>query len=515
MLAPNNRKRRSPRSLLSAGAVIAALVAAFFLVSPGLNNSKQAASYTIATTGSSASSHNTNKSKISTVAKDVASAASVEESQAKAAHSSKVTTEDNDDDDHSADYDYKDGENSKLTIKSDGENASLHKKSSNKNDDKDYDDSKDYKDYKEEEEDDYKDYNDASYDVNNHAHSVTTVKSGIGPTISSAFERSPSATTADDDAFLKKVAECSTHECITEAHKMPRSTNIFNFPHFMIIGFQKSATTSLFKHLQEHPDLLPSIPKEPNYFSYRCNYNPPEECDADLFPKYLDRILVRKRYQMANGTVGVFEGSTHYLRGGVNLVRGLREMMPWLKLIINIREPISRAASMLIHNRDSQKVGCLMRGELGECLLRRSQINGTLEGPDNYYDAVRPWFEEWPAEQIHVIQYEELTEDESEENELIRVKRYLGIDEKEPKGVGLGLFNVRRFKIRPEGWKMPRLEYETMLKLVKPDTEALINLLDKYGKIKSKDTWLDRWKQVWDDNLKSCNDAGVCNILLS
>jgi hypothetical protein len=156
-----------------------------------------------------------------------------------------------------------------------------------------------------------------------------------------------------------------------------------------------------------------------------------------------------------------------------------------------------------------------MRRELGECLLWRSQINGTLEGPDNYYDAVRPWFEEWPADQLHVIQYEELTEEESEPVELIRVKDYLGINTKEPKGVGLGLFNVRRFKIRPEGWKMPQKLYETMLSLVKPDTELLLNMLEKYGKIKSKSAWLDRWQQVWDDNLKSCNDAGECNVLLS
>jgi len=473
--------------------------------------------YKVASSGSTADSHNTKKGRASTVAKVAATSDKVEESAAIANSSSKVTTEDNDDnaaDDNSAEKDYENNKDSKPTMKLDSEDASLHEssRSGSKNNDKDYDNGEDYT---EEESEGNRDYDDSSRLVNNRAHSVSTVSPGVEPAILSEFERSSSATAKDDAAFLKKINECSTHKCITEAHKMPRSTKIFNFPHFMIIGFQKSATTSLFKHLQDHPDLLPSIPKEPNYFSYRCHYNPPEECDADEFPIYLKRTLVRNRYQMANGTAGVFEGSTHYVRGGINLVRGLREMMPWLKLIINIREPISRAASMLIHNRDSQKVGCLMKGELGECLLRKSQINGTPQGPDNYYDAVRPWLEEWPVEQIHVIQYEELTEEESEENELIRVKQYLGVNEKEPKGVGLGLFNVRRFEIRPEGWKMPRNEYESMLELIKPDTEALINLLDKYGKIKSKDAWLDRWKQVWDDNLKSCNDTGVCNILLS
>jgi Sulfotransferase domain len=482
---------------------------------------RQAASVIAATNGAAAASHNTNKSKVSTVAKDAATAAAAKANTEQEENKSKASKEAASDEgsDYTDDEDYaEEAATDSKSAASKGygsRDASLHTSSSKKDDAEDYNDKEEDEndhenDYSEEE---YDDYDDAAND--DRQHSISNVKSGIGPTTSTAFERSPTATAANDKEFLKALAACGDHECLTEVHKMPRSTKLFNFPHFMIIGFQKSATTSLFKYLQQHPDLVHSVPKEPNYFSYRCNYNPPEECDPTLFNRYVDKILSRKKYEESNGTIGVFEGSTHYLRGGVNLVRGLREMMPWLKLIINIREPISRAASMLIHNKDSQKVGCLMRRELGTCLMWRSQINGTLEGPDNYLEAVRPWFEEWPADQIHVIQYEELTEDESEQTELVRVKKYLGIDEKEPKGVGLGLFNVRRFKIRPEGWKMPRADYEAALNRVKPDTEALVDLLDKYGKIKDKASWLDRWQQVWDDNLKSCNEAGECNILLS
>lgn len=468
---------------------------------------RQAASH--AATHTSTTTHTNNKSKTSTVAKDAAAATAAKvEAEVKSKTKTTTSTKDTDKDYDDDDYKSASGDSKTAMKTSSGGDAALHQSSSKKKDYDDEDNDADYNDGG----DDYKDTPDV---VDNRQHSVTSVKSGTGPTTSSEFNHSPTATAADDAAFLKTISECTTHECITEAHKMPRSPKIFNFPHFMIIGFQKSATTSLFKHLEQHPDLVHSTPKEPNYFSYRCNYNPPEECDHSLFPTYLDKILNRKRYMLANGTIGPFEGSTHYLRGGVHVVRGLREMMPWLKLIINIREPISRAASMLIHNRDSQKVGCLMRRQLHQCLLARSQIKGTLEGPDNYLEAVRPWFEEWPADQIHVIQYEELTEDESEQDELHRVKHYLGIDEEEPKGVGLGLFNVRRFKIRPEGWKMPRDSYEKMLRIVKPDVEGLLDLLEKNGKVKSRAAWLERWQQVWDDNTKSCNDAGQCNILLS
>jgi hypothetical protein len=35
----------------------------------------------------------------------------------------------------------------------------------------------------------------------------------------------------------------------------------------LIIGSMKSGTTSLFRYLAEHPELSPSTPKEPNFFS--------------------------------------------------------------------------------------------------------------------------------------------------------------------------------------------------------------------------------------------------------
>lgn len=257
-----------------------------------------------------------------------------------------------------------------------------------------------------------------------------------------------------------------------------------------------------------------SNPKEPDFFSDRCNYNPPNGCDMDRFSTYLHTKLAMASYQEFNGSVAAFEGSTHYVRGGENLVKGLREIMPWLKLIINIREPISRAASMLIHNKDVTKVGCLIRKEMGECLLKQSQIS--KESPTTYLEALQPWFEHWPADQIHVIQYEELTEEETETTELKRVKKFIGVDPTEPHGKRLALINQRKFKIRPEGWTMSLEEYEALVELVRPDVNGLLDLLAKYGKLEDRVAWEERWQEVWDDNLQSCDEkTGNCSILLS
>lgn len=45
--------------------------------------------------------------------------------------------------------------------------------------------------------------------------------------------------------FLEALATCTTLACVRAAHDQPRNGVRFNFPHFIILGFQKAATTSL------------------------------------------------------------------------------------------------------------------------------------------------------------------------------------------------------------------------------------------------------------------------------
>ena len=49
-----------------------------------------------------------------------------------------------------------------------------------------------------------------------------------------------------DLPFLEALAGCDTLDCVRDAHSQPRRGACFSFPHFIIIGFQKTATTSLY-----------------------------------------------------------------------------------------------------------------------------------------------------------------------------------------------------------------------------------------------------------------------------
>jgi len=50
-----------------------------------------------------------------------------------------------------------------------------------------------------------------------------------------------------DMPFLEALSTCETFKCITDAHKQPMDGIKYNFPHFMIAGWSKSATTSLYQ----------------------------------------------------------------------------------------------------------------------------------------------------------------------------------------------------------------------------------------------------------------------------
>ena len=329
-----------------------------------------------------------------------------------------------------------------------------------------------------------------------------------------AAKQKGAETSPGNATFLKALESCNDIVCVREAHKLPKGEARFNFPHFLIIGFQKAATTSLHVHLGKHDAALRPAHKEPEYFTKECKYAPPEKCSKGDSEKYVRETLKLDEFIRSKGTVAAFESSTHVVRKGESMAPALRKLVPWTKLVINVREPISRAASMLIHMEDVYHEGCLAEKDLGYCLHARSQIRGLKDGTTTYYDALAHWFTHWPEDQIHVVQYEELIDPKTEDKVMKEVKVHIGLDPDLPKS-GLTVINDRRFRISPEGWKMQRKQYEKLINLVKPDVEALLDLLESHGKLRDRETFLKRWTDVWQSNLDTCDEDDVCTIQLS
>jgi hypothetical protein len=103
----------------------------------------------------------------------------------------------------------------------------------------------------------------------------------------------------------------------------------------LIIGSMKCATTSLFAYLAEHPEIAPSIVKEPEYFSRHQGHRHPVARYEELWPEFDPD---RHRFAM--------EGSTGYTkfyeRGAAETIHayGVRP-----RLIYIVRNPFDRIES--------------------------------------------------------------------------------------------------------------------------------------------------------------------------
>ena len=302
------------------------------------------------------------------------------------------------------------------------------------------DDEIDYDDYEvdEDEDEDREDRDDYTYEAPGSTTAQTKGETPDGPTKDGEQTSQATKTTADaasgkngQGTFLKALEVCNDMVCVREAHKLPKGEATFNFPHFLIIGFQKAATTSLHVHLGKHDAALRPAHKEPEHFTRECKYNPPEDCSKEDAKKYVRETLNLEQFIRSKGKLAAFESSTHVVRNP--MAPALHKLVPWAKVVINVREPISRAASMLIHMLDVYNEGCLAENDLGYCLHARSQIRGLKDGTTTYYDALAHWFTHWPEEHIHVVQYEELIDSKTEDKVMREVKSYIGLDPELPK----------------------------------------------------------------------------------
>jgi len=111
-------------------------------------------------------------------------------------------------------------------------------------------------------------------------------------------------------------------------------------PSFLIIGTQRGGTTALFKYLQHHPNIHLPIIKEVHYFDLQSHQS--DNWYFAHFPLHL------KSKAMITG-----EASPYYLFHP-DVPRRVATLLPDIRLIILLRDPVTRAYSHYLHNRKYQ-----------------------------------------------------------------------------------------------------------------------------------------------------------------
>lgn len=114
-------------------------------------------------------------------------------------------------------------------------------------------------------------------------------------------------------------------------------------PSFIVIGAQKSGTTSMYEYLCVHPLILRGKRRETHYFDWRWNKALPEEDAAahrDFFLNFFDAPALQKHPSLITG-----ESTPSYLLHSDVVIPRMQRVCPWARLVVMLRNPVDRAYS--------------------------------------------------------------------------------------------------------------------------------------------------------------------------
>jgi len=198
-------------------------------------------------------------------------------------------------------------------------------------------------------------------------------------------------------------------------------------PDFMIIGTQKGGTTSLYKYLTKHPNI-------------KSNYVVKE---LSFFDEYYSRgkIWYRSNFPKRKKGKLYFEGTTHYLYNPL-VPKRVKQMLPNVKVIALLRDPIDRAYSSYKHQlragRETlnfenaiQAESERLNGEKEKLLSDPSYISYNYNHfsyveRGKYADQINNWLEHFSKEQMLVLSSEDFFKDT--DNSLKQIYDFLGVE---------------------------------------------------------------------------------------
>jgi hypothetical protein len=323
------------------------------------------------------------------------------------------------------------------------------------------------------------------------------------------MEDLPQGAHTDLETALEYLRRCHSFACVKKAHGYLNGRTRFNFPHFFLAGWQKCATTSVNAYFRHHPQYMWGLRKESHWFSQcKSDMNSPN-CYAQSPSQYL-REFLRLEEAAAGGLEHItFDASVDYAQKGQPLASELYSLFPWIKIVLFLREPISRiiSYSRMYTEKNHAKKGCFDGLALYDCLRPFFEERGEQQrsGHGHYDEALEGWLQVFPRDQIKIIQFEELQEDPN--TIVTELKKFLGMDPNLPKIV-LQNLNSRK----QGGWPMELAEYTDLVGKARPHAERLASMLDSAGLADGK-KWIARWEFVWNRQImEGCDAQGQCLV---
>lgn len=192
-------------------------------------------------------------------------------------------------------------------------------------------------------------------------------------------------------------------------------------PDFIMIGAQKSATTTAYNQLATHPSIEPSIWKETRFFDTPLFDRGPLLYRA-RFPSFARMALTRRRH----GVARTGEATPTYLFHP-HAARRAAELVPDCRLLVILRDPVKRAISDYAMNRGKHGIEPLsfleaLHAEEERLAPDRARLARGEHPSDDwisysyaakglYAEQLATWTKCFPREQLHVVTFNELKDD--------------------------------------------------------------------------------------------------------
>lgn len=195
-------------------------------------------------------------------------------------------------------------------------------------------------------------------------------------------------------------------------------------PDFLLIGAKRSGTTSLYRYLAEHPDVLPLFPSA-RFLPMKDDLKGVHYFDTAFrrgsvwYRSHFPTASVRWRHRARTGRSAVCgDGSPYYLTHP-SAARRAAQLCPDVKLVVMLRDPVHRTYS---HWKEQTRNGVetlSFADALAAEPARVADAEERLAADDAFYsfahehqsyarhseyvDGVRRWLEVYPREQLHVV----------------------------------------------------------------------------------------------------------------
>lgn len=251
-------------------------------------------------------------------------------------------------------------------------------------------------------------------------------------------------------------------------------------PDFIIIGAQKSGTTSLYGYLGQHPELIASYRKEIHFFDGGLDPN------VDNFKK--GEAWYRSNFPLRRNTSNnqkAFEASPLYIFNPL-VPQRIFELIPEVKLIAVLRNPVERAISHYFHEKrkgfESLPIMQAFRVEeerLKPVIDKQDYKNNifihhSYKRRGLYHEQLKRYLNYFPMSNILVINSETLFM--QPHDTLRRVFQFVGVDEE---------FTINDLKPRNVGSNRTEIDpdtYEYLKNYFQPHNQDLYELVGKnYG----------------------------------